>query len=107
METKALIALIIGMAVATLATRLMPFVVLGKRKLPENFRVWLSYVPPAVLSAMLFPEVVLRRGHLAFQTDNLYLWGTLLAFAIGFATRNLFWTVLSGMGSVALLRLVA
>jgi branched-subunit amino acid transport protein len=63
-------------------------------------------VPVAVLAAMLAPSLVLQEGHLDFSWSNLYFWVSLPTIAVAWKTRNLFLTVITGMGGIALVRLL-
>ena len=93
------------MALVTYLPRFLPLFLLSRRKLPPLFERWLSYVPVAVLSALLGPVLFLPEGKLALQpTLNPFFWAAIPSFLIAIRTRNMFLTVLVGMGSVAALR---
>lgn len=99
------ILLIILMALVTFLPRFLPLFLLARRKLPPLFERWLSYVPVAVLSALLGPVLFLPEGKLALQpASNPFFWAAIPSFLIAILTRNMFITVLVGMGSVAALR---
>ncbi|MEE4194081.1 MAG: AzlD domain-containing protein [Anaerolineae bacterium] len=97
---------LIGMMLATAPPRVIPLVMLSQRKLPVFVERWLSYVPVAVLSAMLFPSVLMQEGALALRLDNLYLWASVPAILIAWKTRSLFPPVVAGVVTLAVLRLV-
>ena len=100
--------LILGMAVVTYIPRMAPLMLLSSRSLNPLLMRWLEMVPPAVLAALLAPELLLRSGEggkiLFLSTDNLFLLASLPTFAVGWITRSFFGTVAFGMGTVALLR---
>jgi len=96
---------IIGMMLVTAPVRILPLVMLSQRKLPSILERWLSYVPVAVLSAMLFPSIFMPENTLNLQLDNLYFWAALPAVLVAWKTRTLFPPVLTGVGVLALLRL--
>ncbi|MEU9107576.1 AzlD domain-containing protein [Streptomyces xanthophaeus] len=50
--------LIIGMALCAFATRWVPLVLFEDRELPEVVKSALTYVPGAVLAALVFPAVL-------------------------------------------------
>ncbi len=52
---------IVGMALATLATRLLPLLVL-RATLPGWLAHWLGYVPVAVFTALIVPALLVRDG---------------------------------------------
>src|SRR3989338_1674061 len=53
MSTSYLFISILGMFLATYAVRLVPLVWFNGRQLPAPFRVWLSYVPVVIFTALL------------------------------------------------------
>lgn len=64
------------------------------------FSVVLRYVPPAVLGALIAPELFPTGFSLADSPDNPRLWAALVALAVAWATRNVLATI--GAGMVAL-----
>lgn len=95
MEGK--IAFIVAMMLATYPVRLAPLLALSARKLPESLVRWMSYLPPAVFAALVFPGLLLRDGSLAVVPSNSYLWAGAATFAVAMATRNLSKAVLAGI----------
>ena len=92
----------------TFATRLSFIVLLAHVELPPLVRRALRLVPPAVLSAIIFPEVLLRDGALDPSLGNPRLVAGALAAAIAWRTRNVPVTIAAGMGALwALQRLAA
>ncbi|MCW5888896.1 MAG: AzlD domain-containing protein, partial [Anaerolineales bacterium] len=71
--------LLLGMAVATMATRIPVLIALSRRNLPPNVARALRYVPPTVLAAIIVPIAVLREGRLALAADNATLAASLIA----------------------------
>jgi len=93
--------IILGMALATYLPRLVPVWFLSSRDLPRVVVVWLKYIPPAVLAAMLLPSVVVAGDRLDVGLDNLYLLAALPTLVVAWKTRSLFVSVLVGMALVA------
>jgi branched-subunit amino acid transport protein len=56
--------IILGMGVVTYAIRLSPMMLLGRVEGRPLMRRALRFVPPAVLSALIFPELLLPGGTL-------------------------------------------
>ncbi len=69
----------------------------GKFHIPETVRKALHYVPPAVLSAIVFPELFLPNGTLNLSLDNHRLLAGLIAMAVAWFTKNTLITILVGM----------
>lgn len=105
MQSK-IIIVILFMALVTFLPRFLPLLFLSKRKLSPLAKSWLSYVPVAVLSALLGPALFLKDGQFSLAlSSNPYFWAALPTFAVALWTRNMFLAVLTGIGSVALLRI--
>ncbi|QGY38711.1 AzlD domain-containing protein [Pseudodesulfovibrio cashew] len=101
MDEKTVILTITGMMLVTYVPRVAPVLALASRSLPEPLVRWLSFVPTAVLSAMLFPSLLLREEHFDFSPENYFLWAAVPAFLLAWRTRSFFGTVALGMGLVA------
>ncbi len=99
--------LILLMSLVTFIPRVLPILVLSRRSLPEPVERWLSYVPVAVLAALLAPGLFAPAGelNLAFSANPIF-WVSIPVFIIASLTRNLFITVLGGMVLIALVRLI-
>lgn len=91
------VALLAGMAVATMATRIPVLLALSRRKLPEGIERALRYVPPAVLAAIIVPIALLREGELHLSLANPALGASVLAALISWRTKNLLLTIVLGM----------
>lgn len=97
------VLLILGMAAVTYIPRLLPVWMLSSRSLPPVVGRWLSFVPTAVLSALLLPALVLTDGR-PDVFGNVYFWAAVPAFAVALWTRSFFGTVAAGMIAVAAAR---
>ena len=62
--------LILGMMLVTFGTRYPIMALLSKRQLPDQFKLALEYVPPAVLVAIIVPEVLAPSGDLYLSFSN-------------------------------------
>jgi len=81
----------------TYAERLSLIVPLGRVTLPPVLVRGLRFVPPAVLTAIIVPELLLPRGELDFSLGNARLLAGALAAVIAWWSRNVILTVVSGM----------
>lgn len=99
--------LIAGMTLVTYVPRLFPMLFLHRRELPEPLLRWLSFIPVAILAALLAPSLAVTNGKLDLSIRNLYLLAALPTVAVAaFHRKNLFLVALTGMASLVLLRLV-
>ena len=71
---------------------------------PEALRKALRYVPPAVLSAIIFPELFIRDEMLNLSLDNYRLMAGLVAILTAWFTKNILITILAGMLALFLLQ---
>jgi branched-subunit amino acid transport protein len=78
----------------------------GKLHVPETLRKALHYVPPAVLSAIIFPEIFLRDQQLDVSLDNHRLLAGLIAVSVAYMTKNTLVTILVGMLALLLLQVL-
>jgi branched-subunit amino acid transport protein len=84
----------------TFFIRLSFIVLLGRVETPPLLTRALRFVPPAVLSAIIFPEVFLREGALDVSLTNLRLIAGLMATVIAWRTRNVLLTIAVGMAAL-------
>jgi branched-subunit amino acid transport protein len=76
----------------------------GRFEVPETIRKALHYVPPAVLSAIIFPELFLRDGALNLSFDNTSLLAGLVAILVAWFSKNTLVTIIAGMLALFLLQ---
>ncbi|MCZ2126859.1 MAG: AzlD domain-containing protein [Anaerolineales bacterium] len=76
----------------------------GKFEIPEALRRALHYIPPAVFSAIIFPELFLSDGALNLSLANAKLLAGLLAIVVAWFSRNTLLTILLGMAALFLLQ---
>ena len=74
----------------------------GRFQVPEMMRRALHYVPPAVLSAIIFPELFLRDGSLDLSMGNTRLLAGLVAVLTAWFSRNTLLTIIAGMAALFL-----
>jgi branched-subunit amino acid transport protein len=95
---------VIGMLAVTYLARLVPMLVLSRMEIPEGFRRWLQFVPVAVLSALLVPNILLQNGGLALRLDNTYLLAAVPTLIVAARFKNIFLTVLCGIICLMIIR---
>ena len=91
---------LVAAGVLTFLTRLSFIALLGRFELPPLAARALRFVPPAVLSAIIFPELVLRGGELQLGWRNARLLAGLGAALVAWRTRNVFLTIAVGMAAL-------
>jgi branched-subunit amino acid transport protein len=76
----------------------------GRFEVPETIRRSLHYVPPAVLSAIIFPELFLRNGILDVSFANHRLLAGLVSVLVAWFSKNILITIIAGIVALFLLQ---
>ena len=97
---------IVAVGLVVLVIRSSPMLLLGARKLPRPVEDALHYLPAAALSALVVQMMVVKDGVLGFWPHDVTWWALLPTIAVAILTRNIFITVLVGMGLVAGARMI-
>ena len=66
----------------------------------------LRFVPPAVLSAIVLPELVVQSGQIDFSLTNFRLLAGVAAVLVAWKTKNTILTILAGMVTLLILDFV-
>jgi len=106
METERLISIFLGMWFVTYIPRLLPLLALSQVRLPDRLMSWLSYLPAAILSSLIFPGALVRGGAIDPGIGNPSLWALAASFVVAFRTRNLILTMVVGGGVMFLGQLI-
>lgn len=85
----------------TYLTRLSFIALLGRIDVPDWLIRSLRFVPPAVLTAIIVPELVFHAGKIDLSLNNYRFLAGLLAILVAWRTRSTLITIVVGM--VALL----
>lgn len=90
----------------TFGMRLFFIYLFGRLEVPETMRRALHFVPPAVLSAIILPELLIRSGKLDLSLGNSRMAAGLVAVVVASITRNTLLTILAGMAALLILQFV-
>jgi branched-subunit amino acid transport protein len=88
--------LILG-GLATYAIRASFILLIGRREIPLLLRRALHYIPPAVLTAIILPELLLPGGRLHLSPANPHLLAGIAAALVAWRTRSVLLTIAVGM----------
>lgn len=105
MASKILI-IILGMALINYLFRMLPLVVLSRIDLPEIIMDWLHFVPVAVLAAIVAQGIFIPENNIILSWKNIYLWSAIPCIAIAWKTKNLTYTLIVGMATMALIEYI-
>jgi branched-subunit amino acid transport protein len=90
----------------TFGTRLSFIFLLDRIKVPDWFRRGLRFVPLAVLSAIILPELTSPNGTLFLSWRNPQLLAGLVAILVAWKTKNVLLTILAGMVALVVFQLL-
>ena len=96
--------IILGMGLVTFAVRLSFIILCGRVSMPPLLQRALRFVPPAVLSALIFPELLRPGGTLDISPGNARLIAGVLAALVAWRTRNVMLTIAVGMAALWILQ---
>jgi branched-subunit amino acid transport protein len=100
---KIWLVMVVG-GLLTYLTRLSFIYLFSHASLPAWMRSGLKYVPPAVLSAIIFPEIFLQNDRLAISVENTRLLAGIVAALVAWRTRNALLTIIAGMAVLFLVQ---
>jgi branched-subunit amino acid transport protein len=92
---------ILAIGVGTFAIRLSFIELFGRiDDVPPRVERALRYVPPAVLAALVAPQLVIADGAVALHPANGRLLAGTIAAIVSWRTENLVLTLLAGMAAI-------
>ena len=96
----------LAVGVLTYATRLSFIYLFGRRQIPGRVKRGLRFVPPAVLTAIIFPELLLPGGVLDVSLGNERLLAGLIAALVAWRSGNVVATIIAGMAALLLIQAI-
>jgi len=93
--------MVLGMALVTYIPRMIPLAILPEIKLPKYLKSFLSFIPIAVLSALIFPGFLNSTGE-PFTA----ILGAITAFVLAYKEKNLMIVVLGAIFVVFMTSLI-
>lgn len=103
MKALILLGVLLISGAATYLIRLSFIALEGRMNLPLWFRSALPYVPAAMLTALIAPDLLMRDGALAVSADNPRLVAGIVAIVIARVTKSAMWTIVCGMAVLLIL----
>ncbi|NLB83574.1 MAG: AzlD domain-containing protein [Synergistaceae bacterium] len=99
--------IIAGMAIVTFATRFASVALLGQKKMPAGLERGLRHIPTGILTALIVPTLLLPEGYVDLSLHNHYLLAGLVAAVVAWKSHSMVGTLILGMGTMFLLRLLS
>lgn len=88
---------VVGMGLITFALRLSLIIGVNRIKLPAPLELSLKYAAPAVLSAIIFTELVSPGGNFDLSLGNWRLLAGIVGVVVAWRTKNVLYTIAAGM----------
>ena len=85
--------------ILTYFTRMSMVTLIRKEMISDNLRKILNYVPSVVFPSIIFPGVFLDDFGALVTISDPKIFGAITALVIGFFTRNVILTIVSGLSS--------
>ena len=98
--------MIIAAGAFTFLTRLSFIALLGRVNAPEWLTRLLSFVPPAVLTAIIFRDVLIQNGAFISSVASPKLLAAIIAGGVAWRTKNVLATIAVGMAALLILHAV-
>lgn len=102
-----ILIIIIGCALVTFVPRVLPLMILSQLELPTWLIRWLKNVPVAVMAALLAQELLLSNNQFSIMDNGLKILAAIPACIIAILTKSLLGTVMAGVITMMILRLIA
>lgn len=83
--------------------RILPVALFSRFEFPAPLKRWLSFVAPAVLSSLTALSVLAPDGYIDISIQNMYIWAFIPTILTAIKTRSLFYSLLVGIVTMALL----
>lgn len=95
--------MIIGVSLVSLLPRILPVALFSRFVFPEPLKQWLSFVAPAVLGGLTALSVLAPEGKIDISLHNRYIWVFVPTLLVAVKTKSLFYTLLVGIITMALI----
>lgn len=106
MTSKYILFSIVGCCLVTLIPRIVPFLISKHIDFPKKFLLFLSYVPICILTALLVQSILEVSEHGFPKIKMLEALSCIPTLLIAIKTKDLMKTVIVGMITMALLRML-
>ncbi|MCR4435714.1 MAG: AzlD domain-containing protein [Clostridiales bacterium] len=94
---------ILGAAVATYFTRFPLMILSGRKEIPPRLVKYMSFIAPAVLTALIVPAVFAKQGRLDISLSNHYIIAAAATILVSYFSKNMLASIITGICTVGLL----
>ncbi|MFZ3577338.1 AzlD domain-containing protein [Virgibacillus sp. DJP39] len=96
-----IIAIIIGMSLATMIPRIIPAYIVDRINFPDWLNRWLNAIPYAALGALIFPGILLVRP----EHPHIGIIGGVVAIILAYFGLNIILVVVGAIATVFIMSL--
>lgn len=89
--------IMLGLGVGTFLIRVSFILLLGKRDVPPLLSRSLRFIPASILSALVVPQILTRSNALQISFSNPQILAGIVAGLVAWRTKNVLFTISSGM----------
>tara|TARA_Y100001935_G_scaffold119335_1_gene98638 strand:+ start:590 stop:907 length:318 start_codon:yes stop_codon:yes gene_type:complete len=93
------LASIIFAGILTYLTRMTMIALINRDMLGDKIKAVLEYVPSAVFPAIIFPGIFINDYGAFIEMNDPKIFGALVALVVGYFSKNIIATILSGLVS--------
>lgn len=104
MDALTVTLLILGLAVVSFSTRASFILYFRDMRLPAYVQRALRFVPAAVFTGLVVPELLFVEGSLSLEPGNAKLWAGLVGGLVAWRTHSAVGTIVAGMVTLHLVR---
>lgn len=97
---------IIGGCIVTALPRILPITILSKIKLNKKVEKFLTYIPISILAALIAVEIFTSNNEVSISGNSLVLLASIPTILIAIKKNDLLLTVIVGVISIAVLRVI-
>lgn len=98
------LGLIFLCALVTFVPRILPFLAARRMRVTPWAVAWFRFLPPAILSALLFPSLLFPEGEWVGLFSPSII-SAIVSATVAVATRSIIASIVAGMGTYAVLLL--
>jgi branched-subunit amino acid transport protein len=96
--------IIVGMGIVTYATRCLMLSL--NFKIPDDLQLFLSFVPFSILSALIFPSLLVPGKNFDLSVSNHHLLAGIVSIAVAYFSRRAWVTVIIGLAFMILVKAI-
>lgn len=92
---------ILGVAIVTYISRALPILALAGKKLPKDLEICMKYIPPAIFSALIIPDIFNFNNELSFFNPKSI--SAVIVLLVSWKTKSLALSIVFGVLAITLL----